>query len=310
MTKSILIADDDNDMLDLLTYRCRLAGLKVHTANNAMMALSKIESSRPDCVILDYEMPNGNGLSVCEMMANHQELRSIPVIILTASCKEDTVRRCHQLGAYYVLKCTDMWSRIQPILNETILNKGNTMSDSTESKHDKSDVDTESDSPTEPMAMMDAVFAILGAEGDGCFEREEVRDVTNINEQPWVLSIEDDDDFALALRLRLQELGVQVIRATGGGEGYRRAFLDSPRAILLDYELPEGNGDYVIRRLKETPATCDIPVIALTGRREAYIEQQMRNLGVVEFLTKPFDWKQLRKALEGHLEDRPVAVKS
>ncbi len=114
---------------------------------------------------------------------------------------------------------------------------------------------------------------------------------------------EDDDDFALALRLRLQEFGVQVVRATAGAEGYRRAVMDAPAAILLDYELPEGNGDYVLRRLQESPMTRHIPVIALTGRREATIERQRRSLGVSEFLTKPFDWKRLRAALEVHLPE-------
>lgn len=93
-----------------------------------------------------------------------------------------------------------------------------------------------------------------------------------------------------------------LIRATDSRSGVRRAFVESPRAILLDYNLPEGNGDDVLRRLKETPATADIPVIVLTGRPEASIERTMRNLGAAEFLRKPFNWSQLKAAVEKHLE--------
>ena len=74
------------------------------------------------------------------------------------------------------------------------------------------------------------------------------------------------------------------------------------KASELDYELPEGNGDYVLRRLKESPATHDIPVIVLTGRHERSVERRMRRLGASEFLTKPFDWQRLRSALKIHLD--------
>ncbi len=53
-----------------------------------------------------------------------------------------------------------------------------------------------------------------------------------------------------------------------------------------------------MRRLRETHATSDIPVIVLTGRHEQQIEQQMRNMGVNDFLTKPFDWNRLRSAID------------
>ena len=297
MQKTLLIADDDTDVLDLLTRRCQSLGFAVETASNAMDALKQIEASRPDAVILDVEMPDGNGLTVCEMMASHAELSAIPVVMLTANSEEETVRRCHQLCAFYVLKCTDMWPRIEPILREIIVSKEKSRcGDATEN------IPSDCTGPTE---LMDTVFAILGAESDNSFASPGESD--QLSEEPWVLSIEDDDDIALALRLRLQEVGVQVIRASAGGEGYRRAFLDAPRAILLDYELPGGNGDYVLRRLKENPATRDIPVIVLTGRRESSIERQMRNLGASEFLTKPFDWRRLREVLEVHLQ-KPIAA--
>lgn len=118
MNKSILIADDDPDIVDLLSLRCKRLGFTVNTADNAITALRKIEATLPDIVILDVNMPHGNGLSVREMMADHDDLRAIPVIMLTASTSEQTVRRCHELCSYYVLKCADFWSRVEPLLLE------------------------------------------------------------------------------------------------------------------------------------------------------------------------------------------------
>ncbi len=301
MVKKVLIADDDRDVVELLSRRCRSLGLHVDSAGNAMQALSKAEANTPDLMILDVDMPHGNGLSVCEMMSDHEQLRSIPVIMLTSCSSEDTIRRCHRLCAYYVLKCPDAWPRVEPLLRELLLSET--------SDNSGPSVDAESEATETPDGeMLDMVFAMLGAEQDDRLSDQHAVVVTEREDRAWVLSIEDDDDFALALSLRLRELGLHVVRATAGSEGYRKAFLNPPRAIILDYELPQGNGDYVLRRLKESPVTVDIPVIMLTGRHEAAIERQVRALGASEFLTKPLDWKRLRAALQHHLDGADASL--
>jgi len=300
MKKSLLIADDDPDVVELLTRRCQTLGIEVDSANSAISALSKIEEDVPDLVILDVDMPHGDGLSVCEMMSGHEELRLIPVVMLTSSSSEETIRRCHRLCAYYVLKCPDLWPRVEPLLYELL--------DLDEATKGSSSEESEAEHPVEAVdgctstELLDTVFAVLGVEKEHSLLEDESSGQAPRSDGAWVLSIEDDDDVAMALRLRLQEYGVQVIRAAAGTEGYRRAFVEAPRAIILDYELPEGNGDYVLRRLKESPATSDIPVIVLTGRREANIERKMRNLGAAEFLTKPLDWTRLRATLQNILD--------
>ncbi|MEO1972765.1 MAG: hypothetical protein ABGX07_14495 [Pirellulaceae bacterium] len=58
--------------------------------------------------------------SVCEMLSNDEGLCSIPVIMLTGRTDEDTVRRCHSMCAYYVLKSTDIWERVGPFIREIL----------------------------------------------------------------------------------------------------------------------------------------------------------------------------------------------
>ena len=77
--------------------------------------------------------------------------------------------------------------------------------------------------------------------------------------------MDDDPDFAAMLKLRLQQHGVDVLHAFAGMEGYRFAFTHEAQAIILDQEMPDGNGEYILRRLKESPVTEGIPVIVLTG---------------------------------------------
>src|SRR4051794_27988949 len=105
--KTILIADDDRELVDALAVRCRGLGFNVLTAHDAFAALLLAKSRMPDMICLDVEMPSGNGLSVCEMLAADDACRLIPIAILTGRGDPDTIIRCHTMCAYYVEKCPD-----------------------------------------------------------------------------------------------------------------------------------------------------------------------------------------------------------
>ncbi len=115
--------------------------------------------------------------------------------------------------------------------------------------------------------------------------------------RPWVLAIDDDPDFTLGLEKRLATMGVGLVRAYRGMEGFRSAFESLPAAILLDYEMPDGNGEYILRRLKDSPATREVPVIMITGVRDLGLKRRMLLAGACEFMTKPVTWLQVRDQL-------------
>jgi len=118
---------------------------------------------------------------------------------------------------------------------------------------------------------------------------------------PWVLCIDDDPDYSRALKLRLESHGVAVVRAYDGVAGFHSAFCNSASAILLDYHLPNAQGDYVLGRLKDTAITRDIPVIVVTGMSDRAIERKMLNLGAEVVLTKPVEFATLRRELARHI---------
>ena len=123
-TKTIVVADDDQDMLQLLAQRFSSLGCSVIGVDNALEAINVISRCKPDLVCLDIGMPSGNGLSVCEMMASDEQLRKIPIIILTGRSDDDTIRRCHDLLVYYIQKSADTWERVAPLACDLIdLNK-------------------------------------------------------------------------------------------------------------------------------------------------------------------------------------------
>lgn len=125
---------------------------------------------------------------------------------------------------------------------------------------------------------------------------------------PWILHIEDDLEFSRALKIRLEQHGVAVVRAADGMQGYHSAFSYPADAILLDFTMPNGQGDYVLRRLKENPVTKDIPVIVLTGNSNRALERRMLSFGAARFLAKPLDFEELLETLREYMDVLPTTT--
>jgi DNA-binding response OmpR family regulator len=93
---SILVADDDERILNFLIVRLRSAGYEVATAANGIQAIDQVRSKNPDLVILDLIMPQMDGL---EAMRELRTFASTPVIMLTARGEDDEKIRGLRLGA-------------------------------------------------------------------------------------------------------------------------------------------------------------------------------------------------------------------
>ena len=87
MKKTILVVDDEKDIVDLLSYNLAQEGLNVITARNGREALDRVKQ-RPDVIILDIMMPEMNGLQVIQELKKDKKTASIPVLVLTAKGSE------------------------------------------------------------------------------------------------------------------------------------------------------------------------------------------------------------------------------
>ncbi|MGI9175729.1 MAG: response regulator transcription factor [Rhodothermales bacterium] len=87
-TPKILIVDDEEDILDLLQYNLTREGFETITAHDGEQALALAEEERPDVIILDIMMPKMDGLEACRRLRQNAELRTIPILILTARAEE------------------------------------------------------------------------------------------------------------------------------------------------------------------------------------------------------------------------------
>ncbi|REL39160.1 DNA-binding response regulator [Rhodohalobacter sp. SW132] len=117
---TILVVDDEQDLLDLIEYNLKKEGFRVLKAENGLEALNTAREQNPDLLLLDIMMPKMDGLEVCEKMRSDAELRHIPIIFLTARGDEKTEVEGLDLGADdYVTKpisTTKLISRIRAVL--------------------------------------------------------------------------------------------------------------------------------------------------------------------------------------------------
>jgi CheY-like chemotaxis protein len=210
---------------------------------------------------------------------------------------------------YYVEKSANTWERIEPLVRALLhldesINIVNLAPVGAPVAAVATSLGTRDVQDHEDLA--DAVFAVLGADSGEKWEdfsSDKISPVASGQEDiPWVLCIDDDADFADALKIRLEDHGVAVIRAHSGMEGYRLAFTTPASAILLDFNMPEGQGDYILGRLKDNPVTRDIPVVVITGMRDKMLERRMLAMGATAFFVKPVSFEQLREHLSKYID--------
>ncbi len=84
MAKTILVVDDENDLVEMVTEMLTENGYQVVSAFNGKEALRKVKITKPDLIILDVNMPQMDGAEVSLALKQNEATRNIPIIFLTA----------------------------------------------------------------------------------------------------------------------------------------------------------------------------------------------------------------------------------
>ncbi len=88
MEDTVLIIDDEKDILDLVEYNLKDAGYKVMVCPDGRSGLQMARDHRPDLIILDLMLPEMDGKDVCKQLKKDKEMEQVPVIMLTAKTSE------------------------------------------------------------------------------------------------------------------------------------------------------------------------------------------------------------------------------
>lgn len=101
---TVLIIDDDDTLSEVLCHRLGRQGLKAVAAYSGEAGLAKAKAEPPSAIILDLCLPDADGLSICEQLADSPETSSTPILILSGKEQPGLVRRCRAAGCHYFLR--------------------------------------------------------------------------------------------------------------------------------------------------------------------------------------------------------------
>jgi DNA-binding response OmpR family regulator len=99
LAATVLVADDDADILRFVEINLRLEGFQVVTARDGRDALAKAAAVRPDLVLLDVQMPGLDGYTICARIRADASLAAVRVIIVTANYGSAAVEAARRAGA-------------------------------------------------------------------------------------------------------------------------------------------------------------------------------------------------------------------
>lgn len=120
MSKTILIVDDEPNIVISIEYLMKRSGYQVSIAYDGQEALDYLSVNTPDLMILDIMMPRKNGFEVCEQVRKDERLKDLPILMLTAKGREAEMNKGLSLGANaYITKpfsTHDLVERVRSLL--------------------------------------------------------------------------------------------------------------------------------------------------------------------------------------------------
>ncbi len=120
-----------------------------------------------------------------------------------------------------------------------------------------------------------------------------------MSSQKRLLIIDDEESIQTVVQFGIRmAAGWDVLTASSGPEGIRKAQAEQPDLILLDVMMSDMDGIMTFKALQSNPATQAIPVVFLTAKAQASERRQLTDLGISGVITKPFNSLDLPEQLQ------------
>jgi signal transduction histidine kinase/ligand-binding sensor domain-containing protein/DNA-binding response OmpR family regulator len=277
----VLVVDDNSTNRRVLSGQLELYGTEIVCAADADSGLALMREAatagRPyDVALLDFHMPDCDGLELGRRINADPDLKDTRLILLTSSGQRGEARRCAELGfGGYLLK---------PIARQDLV---------------------------------DCMLLVMSTTGEawqsGSYSivtRHEVR-ANRARSGRRILLAEDNPVNQKVAVAVLEKLGHQVDAVQNGREAVEAWQSGRYDLILMDCQMPELDGYEATREIRRIEAESGqerIPIVALTAHAIQGTEQQCREAGMDDYLTKPLDRDRLTDSLDRHLGDAPHAA--
>jgi two-component system, OmpR family, alkaline phosphatase synthesis response regulator PhoP len=122
--------------------------------------------------------------------------------------------------------------------------------------------------------------------------------LTGGNMPKKILIVDDEPNILKVLTSRFKSAGYEVVVASDGMQATMKAHREKPDLIIMDIKMPGGDGLAVYKNLQLSDDTGIIPIIFLTAHPSEEYKKQAMEMGADDFITKPFDEKQLMEKVK------------
>ncbi len=294
----MLVEDNEAAIIQVRTV-LEGAGYSVDVARDGQEALDYVEHTLPDGIILDLMMPGIDGFEVLERIRGTAVTAHIPVLILTA--RDLTPEDLHKLSANNIQQLIQKGDVDRDGLLEKIacmLGKRQGNEDAGRRMKDR---------------MLDIEHSMEGKKNEAQFQGDVAcptlcsqKPATRNSKPETILIIEDNPDNMTTIKAVLQNR-YAMLEATDGEKGLRTAFSERPSLILLDMSLPKVDGYEVVRQMKSSSETRDIPIIAITAHAMKGDRERILKAGCDDYIAKPIEpesfLKKVAEWLQGNEND-------
>jgi CheY-like chemotaxis protein len=261
-----LVVDDNVTSREILKDMLESFTFKVTVAASGAEGISELERAAQDqpfeLVVMDWKMPDMDGIETAERIKSHPGLKKIPAIILvTAYGREDVMQQAEQVGLDGVL--------LKPVSPSLLFDA--TMQAFGEATPEKSRV---------------------GRRG------QKETDVLNHIQGAHVLLVEDNEINQQVAKEILEGAGLNVSLANNGQEAIDAINKNEYDAVLMDVQMPVMDGYTATGKLRKDKRFKELPIIAMTAHAMAGDADKSIAAGMSDHVTKPIDSDQLFGTLQ------------
>ena len=296
--KRILVVDDNEVNREILLLQLTSWQTIIELASDGLSAIMKIKQAQHnkipyDLVILDWHMPNMDGIEVAEIIVSDPEVKTPKLVMLSSAAFDEESCRAKNAGIQrYLIKPVKQKALYDCLIYELAQPSFIKLKDA-----NLNDAVTEIPNSTNHRSKNRVTIDSRG------INSESKASVSNINclQNTLILLVEDNPVNQEVAKGILEIMGCNVEVANNGREAltlYHKADFD---LILMDCHMPIMDGieaTKAIRSLEKTSSSYrHIPIIALTANVQQGIEQLCDDAGMDDYLSKPFERKRLEKVL-------------
>ncbi len=255
-----LVVDDNAAAREVCEQILESLGLVATAVGSGSEALGAVRAASFDLILMDWQMPDLDGIETVRRIRATAKGASIPIIMMTAYGRDELIQ-----GAADVAVSGFLSKPVRPSpLLDTLL-----------AVFDLGSAPAQRARPSAPPAQQD----------------ERVRGAR-------VLLVEDNAQNRRLASVILEDAGVVVGIAKDGREAVAAVTKGSYDAVLMDIQMPEMDGYEATRKIRESPAHRKLPIIAMTANALERDRQRCFDAGMNDYVTKPIDVEQVLSTLE------------